>query len=43
MTDIFEQTVNKAGKIVKHWWLLLVAGLLSAAMGITVFCVPLES
>lgn len=43
MTDIFEQTVNKAGKIVKHWWLLLVAGLLSAAMGITVFCFPLES
>ncbi len=43
MRDILNETVRKAGKMVKHWWLLLVAGILSMAMGITVFCFPLES
>lgn len=34
---------GKAAKAVKNWWLLLIAGLLSIAAGIAVFCFPADS
>ena len=39
----FENLVNRAGRAVKHWWLMTVAGLLTIAVGIAVFAFPLES
>ena len=39
----FENLSKKAGRAVKHWWMLLLAGVLCIAAGITVFVFPLES
>ena len=39
----FENLTNKVGRAIKHWWLLMLAGLLCVAMGIVVFVFPLES
>lgn len=39
----FENLEKRAGRAVKHWWLLSIAGLLAIAAGITVFTFPLES
>ena len=39
----FENLTNKVARTVKHWWLMLVAGLLSIVLGIVVFVFPLES
>jgi uncharacterized membrane protein HdeD (DUF308 family) len=39
----FENLSKKAGRAVKHWWMLLLAGILCIAAGITVFVFPLES
>lgn len=42
-TNIFNQLTAKAGRAIKNWWLLLVAGILSIAAGIAVFCYPQDS
>ena len=39
----FENLTNKVARAVKHWWLMLIAGLLCLVMGIVVFVFPLES
>lgn len=39
----FENLVKRAGRAVKHWWLMMIAGLLMIAVGIAVFVFPLES
>ena len=39
----FENLTSKVGRAVQHWWLLLIAGLLCAVLGIVVFVFPLES
>lgn len=39
----FEKLMKKASRAVKHWWLLLAAGLLVIAAGILVFVYPMES
>lgn len=38
----FENLTKRAGRAIKHWWLLAVAGILSIAAGIAVFVFPLE-
>ena len=42
METFFERIVTKAGRIVRHWWMLLVTGLLLVAGGIVVFCSPVD-
>ena len=39
----FENLTNKVARAIKHWWLMMIAGLLCVAMGIVVFVFPLES
>ena len=39
----FENLVDRATRAIKHWWLLLLAGILCMALGIAVFVFPLES
>ena len=39
----FENLTSKAARAVKHWWLMLIAGLLCLVMGIVVFVFPLQS
>lgn len=39
----FENLTSKVARTVKHWWLMLIAGLLCLVMGIVVFVFPLES
>lgn len=39
----FENLRSRASRVVKHWWLMLIAGLLCIAMGIVVFVFPLQS
>ena len=39
----FENLTRKAGRAVQHWWMLMIAGILCIAAGITVFVFPLES
>ena len=39
----FENLVDRATRAIKHWWLLLLAGILCMALGIVVFVFPLES
>ena len=39
----FENLLDRATRAIKHWWLLLLAGILSIALGIAVFVFPLES
>lgn len=43
MKTIIEEISEKASRVVKHWWLMLVAGVLSLAAGIMVFCKPAGS
>ena len=43
MKPHFENLSKKVGRSVKHWWMLLVAGILCMAAGVTVFVFPLES
>lgn len=39
----FENLLKKASRVIKHWWLMLVAGILCIAAGIAVFVFPLQS
>ena len=39
----FENLTSKAGRAVRHWWLMMVAGILTVAAGIAVFVFPMES
>ena len=39
----FENLIDRATRAIRHWWLLLLAGLLCVALGIAVFVFPLES
>ena len=39
----FENLTERAGRDVKHWWLMMLAGILCLAAGIAVFAFPLES
>ena len=39
----FENLTHKVARAVKHWWLMLIAGLLCLVMGIVVFVFPLQS
>ena len=39
----FENLTKQAGRAVRHWWLMLIAGVLCVAAGIAVFAFPLES
>lgn len=43
MDNLFNRMADKASKTVRHWWLYLIAGILSIIAGIVVFCRPLES
>ena len=43
METFIERITDKAGRVIRHWWLLLLAGLLLVAGGIVVFCNPVES
>ena len=39
----FENLAAKASRTIRHWWLMLVAGILCIAAGICVFVFPVES
>lgn len=39
----FENLTAKAGRVIRHWWLLMLAGILCIAAGIAVFVFPMES
>jgi uncharacterized membrane protein HdeD (DUF308 family) len=39
----FENLAERAARAVKHWWLMMVAGILCIIAGICVFVFPLES
>lgn len=43
MKRYFENLTSKVSRMVKHWWLMLFAGLLSIVAGICVFVFPVES
>ena len=43
MNHIFSQLAGKASRVIKHWWLYLVCGILSVAAGIVLIFNPLES
>ncbi len=39
----FENLAAKASRAIRHWWLMLVAGILCIAAGICIFVFPVES
>lgn len=39
----FENLAAKASRVIRHWWLMLIAGILCIAAGIFVFVFPVES
>ena len=39
----FENIMQKASRVIRHWWLLMLAGILCVAAGIAVFVFPMES
>ena len=39
----FENLTAKVGRVVKHWWLMMLAGILCLAAGVVVFIFPMES
>lgn len=43
MITYLKRTAEKAGKIIRHWWLILITGILSIGVGIAVFANPIES
>lgn len=43
MKQNFENISKKIGRAIRHWWLMLIVGILSLVAGILVFVFPLES
>lgn len=43
MNTFFTQVSEKAGRVIRNWWILLIVGILSIIAGIVVFCRPVES
>lgn len=43
MENYIRRTAEKAGNVIRHWWLILVTGILSIGVGIAVFAHPVES
>lgn len=39
----FENLTAKAGRVIRHWWLLMIAGILCIAAGVVVFVFPMDS
>jgi len=39
----FENLIDRATRAIRHWWLLMLAGILCIVLGIVVFVFPLES
>ena len=39
----FENLTAKVGRVIRHWWLLMLAGILCLAAGVVVFIFPMES
>lgn len=39
----FENLTAKVGRVIRHWWLMLLAGILCIVAGIVVFVFPLQS
>lgn len=39
----FENLISRASRVVKHWWLMAIAGVLCILAGIAVFVFPLQS
>lgn len=39
----FENLSSRAARVIRHWWLLMLAGILAIAAGICVFAFPIES
>lgn len=39
----FENLTDRATRVINHWWLLPLAGILCVALGVSVFVFPLES
>jgi len=39
----FENLTARVGRAIRHWWLMLIAGMLCVAAGICVFAFPIES
>lgn len=39
----FENLTTKASRIIRHWWMYMICGILCAAAGIAVFAFPMES
>jgi len=39
----FENLTARAGRAIRHWWLMMLAGIFSIVAGICVFAFPLES
>ena len=43
MKRYFENLTSKVARAIKHWWLMLIAGILAIAAGICVFAFPMQS
>lgn len=43
MENVLNDIIRQAGNTVRHWWLLLISGILTTAVGIIVFMYPVES
>ncbi|HBH21677.1 MAG TPA: hypothetical protein DHU72_05240 [Rikenellaceae bacterium] len=43
MNNIFMQLAGKASRVIRHWWLYLVCGILSVIAGIVLIANPIES
>lgn len=39
----FENLTAKVGRVIRHWWLLMIAGILCIAAGVVVFVFPMDS
>ena len=39
----FETLTAKAARVIKHWWLYMLSGILCVAAGIAVFAFPMDS
>lgn len=39
----FENLTAKVGRVIRHWWLLMIAGLLCIAAGVVIFVFPMDS